>query len=57
VPEKEVHALNYPFKTIPAMKMAKLAVSEFARKDYKGIGTDMRNRCYSLISAFMLFSL
>jgi ribosomal protein S18 acetylase RimI-like enzyme len=41
VPEKEVHALNYPFKTIPAMKMAKLAVSEFARKDYNGIGTYM----------------
>ncbi|MDR2952624.1 MAG: hypothetical protein LBU82_05225, partial [Treponema sp.] len=28
VSEKEVHNLNYPFKTIPAMKIAKLAVSQ-----------------------------
>jgi hypothetical protein len=39
--EKELHNLNYPFKTIPAMKIAKLAVdSGFIRK-YKGIGTFM----------------
>jgi ribosomal protein S18 acetylase RimI-like enzyme len=41
VSEKELHALNYPFKTIPAMKIAKLAVShEFSGK-YKGIGSFM----------------
>jgi GNAT superfamily N-acetyltransferase len=41
VSEKELHDLNYPFKTIPAMKIAKLAVAkEFARK-YKGIGSFM----------------
>jgi len=39
--EKELHNLNYPFRTIPAMKIAKLAVdSNFLRK-YKGIGTFM----------------
>jgi ribosomal protein S18 acetylase RimI-like enzyme len=39
--EKELHNLNYPFKTIPAMKIAKLAVdSDFSEK-YKGIGTFM----------------
>jgi ribosomal protein S18 acetylase RimI-like enzyme len=41
VSEKEIHALNYPFKTIPAMKVAKLAVSQSAQKDYKGLGTYM----------------
>jgi len=39
--EKETHNLNYPFKTIPAMKIAKLAVSHAAREKYKGIGTYM----------------
>jgi hypothetical protein len=39
--EKELHLLNSPFRTIPAMKIAKLAVdSSFAEK-YKGIGTFM----------------
>ena len=28
VSEKELHNLNYPFKTLPAMKIAKLAVSQ-----------------------------
>ncbi|GHV76943.1 hypothetical protein AGMMS49942_17640 [Spirochaetia bacterium] len=32
VSEKELHNLNYPFKTIPAMKIAKLAVSQSAQK-------------------------
>jgi len=41
VPEKETHKLNYPFKTIPAMKIAKLAVSKPAQEKYKGIGTYM----------------
>jgi ribosomal protein S18 acetylase RimI-like enzyme len=41
VSEKELHDLNYPFKTIPAIKIAKLAVSyEFSEK-YKGIGSFM----------------
>jgi tRNA(Met) C34 N-acetyltransferase TmcA len=39
--EKELHNLNYPFKTIPAMKIAKLAVSEEYSKKYKGIGSFM----------------
>jgi ribosomal protein S18 acetylase RimI-like enzyme len=40
VSEKELHALNYPFKTIPAMKIAKLAVSS-SYNEYKGIGSFM----------------
>jgi hypothetical protein len=39
--EKELHALNYPFKTIPAMKIAKLAVSQVFSEKYKGIGSFM----------------
>ena len=39
--EKELHNLNYPFKTIPAMKIAKLAVDSNFSKKYKGIGTFM----------------
>jgi hypothetical protein len=41
VTEKEHHKLNYPFKTIPAMKIAKLAVDGSFSKNYKGIGTFM----------------
>jgi len=41
VSEKEIHNLNYPFKTIPAMKIAKLAVSNTVQKKYKGLGTYM----------------
>jgi hypothetical protein len=41
VEEKELHRLDYPFKTLPAMKVAKLAVSEAARQRYRGIGTYM----------------
>jgi ribosomal protein S18 acetylase RimI-like enzyme len=41
VTEKEHHKLNYPFKTIPAMKIAKLAVDVSFSKKYKGIGTFM----------------
>jgi ribosomal protein S18 acetylase RimI-like enzyme len=41
VEEKELHHLDYPFKTIPAMKVAKLAVDEAARQRYRGIGTYM----------------
>ena len=39
--EKELHHLNYPFRTIPAMKIAKLAVDSSFSKKYKGIGTFM----------------
>jgi GNAT superfamily N-acetyltransferase len=39
--EKELHNLNYPFKTIPAMKIAKLAVDQVFLDKYKGIGTFM----------------
>jgi ribosomal protein S18 acetylase RimI-like enzyme len=39
--EKELHRLDYPFKTIPAMKIAKLAAAETARRKYRGIGSLM----------------
>jgi ribosomal protein S18 acetylase RimI-like enzyme len=39
--EKELHNLNYPFMTLPAMKIAKLAVSKTAKEKYSGIGTKM----------------
>jgi hypothetical protein len=39
VAEKELHSLNYPFKTIPALKIAKPAVSETAQQRYRGIGS------------------
>ena len=39
--EKELHNLQYPFRTIPAMKIAKLAVDSSFSKKYKGIGTFM----------------
>jgi ribosomal protein S18 acetylase RimI-like enzyme len=41
VTEKELHNLDYPFKTIPAMKIAKLAVSASFQEKYKGIGSLM----------------
>jgi len=39
--EKELHNLNYPFKTIPAMKIAKLAVDNSFSEKFKGTGTFM----------------
>jgi GNAT superfamily N-acetyltransferase len=39
--EKELHNLNYPFKTIPAMKIAKLAVDDTSAGKYKGLGSFM----------------
>ncbi|MDR0539943.1 MAG: hypothetical protein LBG74_05505, partial [Spirochaetaceae bacterium] len=39
--ERELHKLNYPFKTIPAMKIAKLAVAGSFQQRYKGLGTYM----------------
>ena len=41
VAEKEIHDLNYPFKTIPAVKIAKLAVSSVFKQTYRGIGSFM----------------
>ena len=41
VTEKSFHNLNYPFKTIPAMKIAKLAVSQDFMEIYKGVGSFM----------------
>ena len=41
--EKELHNLDYPFKTIPAMKIAKLAVDGSFSKRYRGIGSFMIN--------------
>jgi ribosomal protein S18 acetylase RimI-like enzyme len=48
VPEKEIHNLNYPFKTIPAMKIAKLAVSQTVQAKYKGLGTYMISNALAL---------
>jgi ribosomal protein S18 acetylase RimI-like enzyme len=48
VSEKYTHNLNYPFKTIPAMKIAKLAVSHPAQNKYKGLGTYMINKALAL---------
>jgi GNAT superfamily N-acetyltransferase len=41
--EKELHNLDYPFRTIPAMKIAKLAVDNSFLEKYKGIGSFMIN--------------
>ena len=45
--EKELHNLKYPFKTIPAIKIAKLAVSRSVQEKYKGLGTYMINTAAS----------
>ena len=39
--EKELHGLNYPFKTVPALKIAKLAVDTSFAAQYRGIGSFM----------------
>ncbi|GHU51811.1 N-acetyltransferase [Spirochaetia bacterium] len=39
--EKELHKLDYPFKTIPALKIGKLAAAESSRQKYRGIGNLM----------------
>jgi len=39
--EKELHNLDYPFKTVPSMKIAKLAVSTPFQEEYRGIGSLM----------------
>jgi len=48
ISEKELHNLDYPFKTLPAMKIAKLAVSQSAQKKYKGLGSYMINKAAGL---------
>ncbi|MDR3020125.1 MAG: hypothetical protein LBU66_04400 [Treponema sp.] len=48
ISEKEIHNLHYPFKTIPAMKIAKLAVSHLLLEKYKGLGTYMVNKAMAL---------
>jgi ribosomal protein S18 acetylase RimI-like enzyme len=48
VSEKETHKLNYPFKTIPAMKIAKLAVNQDVQDKYKGLGTYMINKALTI---------
>jgi hypothetical protein len=58
VSEKELHNLNYPFKTIPAMKIAKLAVSQASQAAYKGIGSFMiiNARAFARICNRQLFA-
>jgi hypothetical protein len=46
--EKELHHLDYPFKTIPAMKIAKLAVSKVFKEQYNGIGSYMIYLAYGI---------
>jgi hypothetical protein len=46
ITEKELHSLHYPFKTIPAMKIAKLAVAQSFIEKYKGIGSFMINSAH-----------
>ncbi|MCL2481477.1 MAG: hypothetical protein FWF38_07185 [Spirochaetaceae bacterium] len=48
ISEKETHNLKYPFKTIPAMKVAKLAVAQLAQEKYKGLGTYMVNKALTI---------
>jgi ribosomal protein S18 acetylase RimI-like enzyme len=48
VTEKELHHLDYPFKTIPAMKIAKLAVSTSYVDKYKGIGSFMISSAHTI---------
>jgi ribosomal protein S18 acetylase RimI-like enzyme len=39
VQEKVFHSLGYPFRTVPAMKIAKLAVASLYQERYTGIGS------------------
>ena len=49
--EKELHKLAYPFKTIPSMKIAKLAVSTPFQEKYKGIGSLMVDMAIQIAEA------
>jgi len=48
VSEKDFHHLNYPYKTIPAIKIAKLAVSSSFRETYSGISSFMIELAYKI---------
>ncbi len=41
ITEKSLHSLDYPFKTIPSIKIAKLSVDKSYQEKYKGIGSFM----------------
>jgi len=49
--EKELHQLRYPFKTVPSMKIAKLAVSSPFQEKYKGIGSLMVDMAIQIAEA------
>jgi len=49
--EKELHQLEYPFKTVPSMKIAKLAVSSPFQEKYKGIGSLMVDMAIQIAEA------
>jgi len=49
--EKELHKLEYPFKTVPSMKIAKLAVSTPFQEKYKGIGSLMVDMAIQIAEA------
>jgi len=49
--EKELHNLDYPFKTVPAMKIAKLAVSAPFQEKYRGIGSLMIEMAIEIAAA------
>ena len=51
VTEKELHNLAYPFKTVPAMKIAKLAVSTPFQEKYNGIGSLMVDMAIQIAEA------
>jgi hypothetical protein len=58
VSEKERHNLHSPFKTVPAMKIAKLAVSQTSYEKYKGVVSFMITadinltwECYAIIQS------
>ena len=48
VSEKELHNLHYPFKTLPAMKIAKLAVSHSTKGKFTGLGSYMISKALAL---------
>ena len=48
VSEKELHNLSYPFKTLPAIKIAKLAVSQSTQRKYNGLGSYMISKASAL---------
>jgi len=52
ISEKEHHNLNYPFRTIPTMKNAKLAVNSTFSEKYKGLGIFMIENTENLVLAY-----